>query len=641
MEIINLEISHEIDYLKFSFNISTYTKLPIKPYTNSLKFSEKDLTNIQKYCQNKIDYFNQKIQKGVDKPKLLEEFNSFGLKLGSDLLDRRIKAKLKKQSIGDYLLLSLDDDLLPIPWELIVLNNLFLCRQFNMGRIVTPNEDSVNTYDENNFRKISRPLNMFIIANPGNDLESAENEGIDIIEVVDGINPDKGSIIVDPTLEPDISVEKALSEISKSHIVHFAGHAEYDVANPNARRWKLASDYLTSSDIDKIAGSTKMPVLVVSNACQSGCADKWTLTNDISVDLVHAFLRAGVRCYIGTLCKIVDLPSSYFAKQFYQFIVEGKSVGEAIRLSRESFIEKYGEFSVGWATYIVYGDPTLCLFDHQKNVRVEHDDPIINQAENIDFRLFKKVKTHISKNSDPTHIRTPSESNQPVQNSLQFKAREPSCEKQPIDSILPDNRSNAKKNVNKTCWIISFLLFVLFIMYWLIIAFEMYLAVKKETETADLITRLNQILPPERTEQNNQFLNIAFDFSDLQFIFFGIDTGITSDIINNIKSKESAYYQKNIIFLEREFLNTILNELILTGHSTANLYITRLFLYLDFRWHFFQSIIHTRLLDVETGERIELKDYPLEDRSIKNRKKIANQITEELLKKLTDYNYLN
>jgi CHAT domain-containing protein len=641
MKIINLDISHEVDYLKFIFDISSNIKRPIKPYIYSLKFSEKDLMDIQNSCQSKIENFNQKIQRGVDKPELLEEFKDFGLHLGSKLLHPKIKSRLKKQSIGDFLRLSLDDVLLAIPWELILLDDIFLCRKFNMGRIVTPNEGSVDEdgNNESNYRKITQPLNMFIIANPGNDLESAEIEGSEISLDMDIINPDDDNIIVEASLESDITIEKALSEISKSHIVHFAGHAEYDVANPNARRWKFASGYLTSSDIDKIAGSTKMPVLVVSNACQSGCAEKWTSKNDISVDLVHAFLRAGVGCYIGTLCKIVDQPSSYFAKQFYEFIVKGKSVGEAVRLARESFIKKFGEFAVGWAIYIVYGDPTLCLFDHQKNIMVD-DDPVLDQIEKNE--LFQKNKFHISNNPDSTTTRTASELNQPLHNPFPLNIHEaPPYEDQPIDTKIPDNNCNAKKYAMITGIIVSCFLLGLFMIYWLIIAFEMHLAVKKETETADLITKINKNFPFETSEKKDHFLKIAFDFSSLQFIFFGIDTGITSDIVKNITSKKSKYFQKNLKFLEREYLNTILDELNLTKQSTGNLYKSRLFLYLDFRWHFFQSIIHTRLLDVETGERIELADYTLEDRSIKTRKKIARQITEELLKKLIDHNYLN
>ena len=75
--------------------------------------------------------------------------------------------------------------------------------------------------------------------------------------------------------------------------------------------------------------------------------------------LANAFLLAGVKHYVGTFWEISDEPSSHFALEFYKNLISDMTIGEAVRKSRLELIREYGEESIVWASYVLYGDPTF------------------------------------------------------------------------------------------------------------------------------------------------------------------------------------------------------------------------------------------------------------------------------------------
>jgi tetratricopeptide (TPR) repeat protein len=62
---------------------------------------------------------------------------------------------------------------------------------------------------------------------------------------------------------------------------------------------------------------------------------------------------------VGTFWDILDDPGHDFALAFYKETIAGASVGEAVRRARLHLVDKYGEETIVWASYMVYGDPTF------------------------------------------------------------------------------------------------------------------------------------------------------------------------------------------------------------------------------------------------------------------------------------------
>lgn len=280
-------------------------------------------------------------------------------KAGQCLYDQLLTESAKKKfraSKAVNLEVYIDEGLVAIPWELLFDGTQFLCLRFNMGRKVKTRQPSRSSGE----RISGLPIKMLILADPTNDLPMARQEAGVIEKQLDGMRKIIAVAKKVTNIDP-IYVKKNLREYD---IVHYAGHADHDPANPSQSGWKLSGGQLTAEDIARMGETAPLPALVFSNACRSAQTEEW-VGGDFETQvfgLANAFLCAGVRHYIGTSWKIPDDTSLAFAKEFYAQLAQSKSVGEAIRLARLQIIKEQGEDSIVWASYVLYGDPTAILF---------------------------------------------------------------------------------------------------------------------------------------------------------------------------------------------------------------------------------------------------------------------------------------
>lgn len=317
----------------------------------AVSFSE-----INKLCQEATAILNKTTPKGTLESDALQSLKKIGQLLWDQLLARIIKDRLKTTIIKD-LVLSIDEKLIHIPWELLYDGEDFLCLKFNLGRLV-------RTKDEIRPPQYRSPLGtprMLILANPTDDLKSAYSEGVYIKNQLDRKRSEV-SINFKSTRIDTLYVKKNLRDYD---IVHFAGHCEYDADNPKNTGWLLSDGKFAASDILKLGQSSPLPSLIFSNACHSAK----TITDLTDADyqeknysLASAFLFSGVRHYIGTTRKIEDSASLVFAKEFYTQLTKGASVGECMRLGRLKLIKEYGIAGVSWVSYLLYGNPNFILF---------------------------------------------------------------------------------------------------------------------------------------------------------------------------------------------------------------------------------------------------------------------------------------
>ncbi len=319
------------------------------------------MDEIEKATEAMVEALNKANRKGHGGPQEFERLKSVGRMFCDELLTWDIKEKLRN-SDADYLVLKLDDRLVHIPWELLCLDDEFLCQRFSMGRSVKTRQKIA----ESSGRHLERPFNMWILANPKGDLDVAASEGLKIFQNMAHMNQEED--VIEPFLDADITPEEIRERIKSYDFVHFAGHAEYasqtDHEGPEQSGWKLSDGNFSVQDIDKMASSSAMPSFVFSNACQSARTGEWDwkgTPREGSFGLANAFLRAGVKHYVGTFWEIMDEPSSHFAHEFYERMCSGMSMGEAVKQARCNLIEKYGPDTC-WASYILYGDPRVSYF---------------------------------------------------------------------------------------------------------------------------------------------------------------------------------------------------------------------------------------------------------------------------------------
>jgi len=350
-----------------------------KEFASTLRhFSQSEVafTEINTLCQEIISLLNKASKSRVSDQGLIRDLQKTGQLLWEHLLTKSVKETLKSTKASD-LILSLDEELIDIPWELLYDGNTFLCLKFNLGRVVRTKAQA----SPPQYRSLESTTKMLILANPTSDLKSAYLEGVFIKNQLDHRRKEI-AINFKSTHIDTLYVKKNLRDYD---IVHFAGHCEYDADNPKNSGWVFYDGRFTAGDILTMGESVSLPTLVFSNACSLAKTPAELVDCDYqqkSYNLASAFLYSGVRHYVGAIRKIEDSVSLNFAKEFYTQLISGKSVGECVRQSRLRLIKEYGMNAIHWGSYLLYGDPNFILF------RGKVKPPRLKKKR--DFSSFKK-----------------------------------------------------------------------------------------------------------------------------------------------------------------------------------------------------------------------------------------------------------
>ena len=248
------------------------------------------------------------------------------------------------------LTLELDESLLGIPWELLHDGREHLCRRFDLGRVVATAQ-----VVRAPVRGLGgQTLTMLAVLADDGTLDAVAAEGEAIQRVADG------RAGVSLRVRHGADAGTVASALKDYDVVHFAGHGRFDAAEPARSGWRLGEGAFTAADVAALAGGRPMPALVFSNACQTSREVAWTGAGVYG--LASAFLLAGVRAYVGTQWDVVDGHSEVFAGAFYRALLDGRTLGAAVRKGREAVVAANGEDALAWAAYVVYGDPAQVLW---------------------------------------------------------------------------------------------------------------------------------------------------------------------------------------------------------------------------------------------------------------------------------------
>ncbi len=357
-----LEISREDQKVKVSaYEKSDRAERTLRQYEDWAVAWDEVETNRREV----INLLNRANKRARVTTEILDTLRKSGQLLFDLLIPPKARAKLVS-STAQNLTLYVDDKLVHIPWELLFTGREFLCRRFSMGRIVSTRQapTSLST------RKLTAPLNVLVLSDPRGDLAASYREGIEIRNFLD----QKADAFRVNFKSHPVDIPYVKKNLRDYDIVHYAGHADYHSENPAESGWLLSGGRLTASEISAMGGLQPMPSLVFSNACQTGQTGEWQIQDGYEQQifgLANAYLLSGVQHYIGTFWEILDEPSLDFAKSFYGFLTQGESIGEAVRRAREELIRAYGEDTIVWASYMLYGDPTVSLAISEKEAVTE------------------------------------------------------------------------------------------------------------------------------------------------------------------------------------------------------------------------------------------------------------------------------
>jgi hypothetical protein len=138
-------------------------------------------------------------------------------------------------------------------------------------------------------------------------------------------------------------------------IIHYAGHVVFDDAK-NEYALRLAGAKL-------LHASTLRPLvrgnpIVFLNACWSAQVSELAGSVESVQGLTDAFLQAGAKAVVGSLFRVPDAGGRVFAETFYERLLGGRTLGEAMRGARTAVFGK-PQYGAAWACFVMYGDPCL------------------------------------------------------------------------------------------------------------------------------------------------------------------------------------------------------------------------------------------------------------------------------------------
>lgn len=263
---------------------------------------------------------------------------------------------------------------LELPWELMYDESLeesaseeglgFLCLQrpiarMPMGRAFPRLRPVTRHKDKLRF--------LLIYADPDQNLAAAEREIDKIKSALEPGSKSSHDIEVTTLRGEEVTGEKLNKALltGRYDVIHFAGHAHFSEVDPDLSGLVLhGHERFLSQKIERFVEGQP---LVFLNACQTGRTANADAPQKVgeyfwkpAEGLASAFLYGGALGCVGSLWPVYDDPAAEFAIEFYNQVLEGQMLGEAMRLARRTTRERHPD-SITWASFVLYGDPTYRL----------------------------------------------------------------------------------------------------------------------------------------------------------------------------------------------------------------------------------------------------------------------------------------
>jgi len=110
--------------------------------------------------------------------------------------------------------------------------------------------------------------------------------------------------------------------------------------------------------------------LVVLSSCRSGLGR----TDDAEgiIGMQKAFFEAGSKSVLVTLWDVNDKYTSYFMKDFYKHLAEGKSKTAALQKTKLNFIKNHSSNPYYWSAFVLSGNPSAVKMMESSSINIIH-----------------------------------------------------------------------------------------------------------------------------------------------------------------------------------------------------------------------------------------------------------------------------
>lgn len=306
------------------------------------------------------------------------------------LIPNDFKEQLKRQHKINWIL---DKHTAEYPWELLqdsASGTRPLCVNAGMIR-------QLRTHDFRVSIRAATKNSALVIGDPElsgslEQLPGARLEAIRVAEILESAGYTTTSLINTSSLE---IIKRLFKEDYK--IIHLAGHGVFDEKNPEASGMVIGNNmFLSTKEFCKMSS---VPELVFVNSCFLGKTsaaaeayyrDRYKLAANIGTQLIEN----GVRAVIVAGWAIDDNAALEFTKIFYEKMMDGDSLGDAMLCARRHIYSKYHHNNNTWGAYQCYGDPHYRLKINKPASREYHYNfDIDDQAEIELYNLRNTIET--------------------------------------------------------------------------------------------------------------------------------------------------------------------------------------------------------------------------------------------------------
>jgi CHAT domain-containing protein len=161
-----LEIFRSENRLKMSVSESGESVRTVSHYSLCAVSFE----DVSRICQEITAILNRQHKRSKVDPETISSLKKYGQLLWEQLLTRAVKSKLKSTGTRD-LVLSLEEELVSIPWELLYDGSEFLGLKFNVGRLICSQQEQTQPRSRN----ITGKPRMLILSDPTGDLKDRKS----------------------------------------------------------------------------------------------------------------------------------------------------------------------------------------------------------------------------------------------------------------------------------------------------------------------------------------------------------------------------------------------------------------------------------------------------------------------------------
>jgi hypothetical protein len=279
---------------------------------------------------------------------------SFGERLGELLLPEATREALPAVRHAPIVVVH-DAPAARWPWETLHVGGWSPAAEAGLSRRYAAEGMSVAKWREE--RRLDRTLSVLLVVNPTGDLAGAEDEGERVRSLFESLADAELTV-----LQRGEATRARLLEAFRSgrfDAIHYAGHAYFDSSAPASSGILCAGGRVLSGA--DLASLDAVPALVCFNACESGRVRRGPQVSRSlgrSTGFAEAFLRGGVASFIGTWWPVSDDAAARFAESLYGALLEGGTVGEAVRAARGAV---RASRSGDWANYLHYGSHDFAL----------------------------------------------------------------------------------------------------------------------------------------------------------------------------------------------------------------------------------------------------------------------------------------